>query len=110
MPTIFTKIINREQPAKIFYEDDEVIVIADHRPQAPVHLLLIPKEETPNFYETDYEIIVMLCRKAKKIAEMLGIQNHFRLVINNGYRQEIDHLHFHFLSDRGTENLKYLDH
>ncbi|MFH1688541.1 MAG: HIT family protein [bacterium] len=106
---MFTRIVNRELPGKIFYEDPLVFVIADHRPQAPVHLLILPREEYRNFYETPYEVIELLSRTAKKTAEKLGITGHFRLIINNGYCQEVDHVHFHFLSDRGAENLKWLE-
>jgi histidine triad (HIT) family protein len=109
MPSVFTRIINRELPARIFYEDDEVIVIADHRPQAPVHLLLIPKVGTKNYYETPYETLEMLSRTAKMIAEKLDISDHFRLIINNGYCQEIDHVHFHFISNRGADKLKWIE-
>lgn len=108
MPTIFERIINRELPAKIFFEDDQVIVIADHYPRAPVHLLIIPKVVAKNFYETPPETLNMLNRYAKIIAEKLGITDHFRVIINNGYGQEIDHIHYHFMSDRGAENLKFI--
>jgi len=106
--SVFERIIARELPAKIFYEDDEVIVIADHRPKDEVHLLLIPKTVTKNFYETPPEILAMLDRTAKMVADMLGLNNHFRIVINNGYGQEVDHLHYHFLSNRGKERLRWI--
>jgi len=109
MPTIFERIINRELPAKIFFEDDNVIVIADHYPRAPVHLLIIPKIMTKNFYETPPETLDMLNKYAKLIAEKLEITDHFRVIINNGYGQEIDHIHYHFLSDRGVKNLKFIN-
>ncbi|MEA2030142.1 MAG: HIT domain-containing protein [candidate division Zixibacteria bacterium] len=109
MSTIFERIIRRELPAKIFHEDEEVIVIADHNPQAVVHLLIIPKKVSLNFYETAPEILTMLDSKVKMIAEKLNLTNHFRVVINNGYCQEIDHLHYHFLSDQGADNLRWLD-
>ncbi len=105
MPSIFTRIINRELPAKIFHETDEVIVIADHRPQAPVHLLIIPKTEYRNFYETPPEVLAMVNRTVKLIAEKLGIVDHFQIQINNGLGQEVPHLHFHFKSNRGSERL-----
>ena len=108
MPSIFTRIVNRELPAKIFYEDEEVIVIADHRPKAPVHLLLIPKIETKNFYCTPPELLAMLDRTVKLVADRLRLTDHFRVLINNGLGQEVPHLHYHFLSDRGAENLKYI--
>jgi len=109
MPTVFERIINRQLPAKIFFEDDKVIVIADHYPRAPVHLLIIPKIVTKNFYETPLEILNMLNKYAKMVAEKLEIIDHFRVIINNGYCQEIDHIHYHFMSDRGAENLKFID-
>ncbi len=109
METVFTRIINRETPAKIFHDDDEVIVIADYRPQAPVHLLIIPKQVTKNFYESPAELLSMLNEKVKMIAERLNLEDRFRVVINNGYRQEVDHLHYHFMSDRGAERLAWID-
>lgn len=109
MPSVFTDIINRRLKAKIFYETDEVIVIADHRPKDPVHLLIISKEEHRNFYEAPAEIIATMNQTARLLAEKLKITNHFRLLTNNGYCQEIDHLHYHFLSNRGAENLQYVE-
>ena len=109
MPTVFERIINRQMPAKVFFEDDNVIVIADHFPRAPVHLLIIPKKVTKNFYETPPETLDMLNRYAKLIAEKLDITDHFRVIINNGYCQEIDHVHYHFMSDRGARNLKFIE-
>ena len=108
MPSIFTRMINREQPAKIFHEDDDCIVIADHRPKDKVHLLIIPREEVRNFYEASPEMLSMLCAKAKLIADKLELADHFRLLINNGYGQEIDHIHFHFMSNRGADRLEWL--
>jgi len=109
MLTVFERIINRQLPAKIFFEDDQVIVIADHYPRAPVHLLIIPKLVTKNFYEAPQETLNMLNKYSKMIAEKLGITDHFRVIINNGYGQEIDHIHYHFMSDRGAENLKFME-
>ena len=109
MKSVFTEIIERRLPADIFYETGEIIVIADHRPQAPVHLLIIPKKESRNFYETDSETLALMDRTVKIIAEKLGISNHFQVRINNGLGQEIDHIHYHFLSNRGREKLKFID-
>ena len=107
--SVFTRIINRELPAKIFYETDDVIVIADHRPQRPVHLLLITKAEYPDFQRTPPEALALLCETAKVVAEKLGIPDHYQLAINNGLGQEVDHIHFHFFSDRGMERLEYAE-
>ena len=109
MHDIFEKIIRREIPSKIFYEDDDVIVIQDINPKTPVHLLLISKKKTKNFYESPPEILAMLDRSVKKVAELLKIEDHFRVQVNNGLGQEIDHLHYHFMSDRGMQNLKFQD-
>lgn len=109
MPSIFTKIINRELPAKIFHETDDVIVIADIRPKTPVHLLLIPKVETKNFYETPPEILRILNDTVKHIAEKLELTDRFRILINNGFGQEVDHLHYHFMSDQGADRLTYIE-
>ncbi|HWR82776.1 MAG TPA: HIT domain-containing protein [Candidatus Deferrimicrobium sp.] len=109
MPTVYERIINRELPAKIFFEDEKVIVIADHRPRAPVHLLIIPKIMTTNFYDTPFETLDMLNRYAKLVAEKLGVTDHFRLIINNGFGQEVEHLHYHFLSDRGAGKLTFIE-
>ncbi|HUV30358.1 MAG TPA: HIT family protein [Acidobacteriota bacterium] len=108
MPSVFTRIINRELPARIFHETDRVIVIADHRPRDAIHLLIIPKEEHRNFIETPPEVLQLLNDTAKFVASKLGLEEHFRLVINNGYGQEIDHVHYHFMSDAGREKLTFL--
>ncbi len=108
MDDTFEKIISREFPAKIFYEDDEVIVIQDLYPKAPVHLLLIPKEKSKNFYEASLETLAIMGRTVKKVAELLKIEDHFQIQVNNGYGQEIEHLHYHFMSDRGADKLTFI--
>jgi len=107
MPSVFTRIINRELPGKIFYEDDDCFVIADHRPQAPVHLLIIPRAEHKNFHQTPAEVLEAMNRTAKLVAEKLGISDWFQIQINNGLGQEIDHVHYHFKSNRGADKLKF---
>ena len=107
MHDIFEKIIKREIPSKIFYEDDDVIVIQDIRPKAEVHLLLIPKKRTKNFYQTPPDTLAMLDNTVKKVADLLGIQDHFQIQINNGRGQEIDHVHYHFMSDQGADKLRF---
>lgn len=109
MPTVFTRIINRELPAKIFYETDEVIVISDHRPRRPVHLLIITKEEHPNFQQTPAKALITCFEAVKIVAEKLEIPNHYQLEINNGLGQEIDHFHLHFMSNRGVDKLEFME-
>ena len=109
MASIFTQIIRREIPSRIFHETAEVIVIADIFPKAPLHLLIIPKEESTNFYGTKEETLAILDRTVKIVAEKLGITDHFRIQINNGLGQEVPHLHYHFMSNRGLDKLKYIE-
>ena len=108
MSCVFCRIINREIPAKVFYETDEVIVIADHRPKDAVHLLIFPKQEYRDFQNTPPEVLVMLSETAKLVATKLGLTEHYRILVNNGYGQEVDHIHFHFMSNWGGERLTFL--
>ena len=103
--TLFTKIINREIPADIIYEDDRCIAFRDINPQAPVHVLLVPKQIiTKLCYATSHEqeILGHLMLTAPKIAEQEGYADTFRLVINNGAEagQSVFHLHLHILAGR----------
>ena len=103
--TLFEKIINKEIPADILYEDDISIVIKDISPQAPTHLLIIPKKVIPKLSaatKEDQEILGHLMLVAGKIADDLGLDETFRLVVNNGAKagQSVFHLHLHLLSGR----------
>ncbi|MFL2707289.1 MAG: histidine triad nucleotide-binding protein [Gammaproteobacteria bacterium] len=103
--TLFEKIINKEIPAEILYEDDISIVIKDINPQAPTHLLIIPKKVIPKLSDAtndDQNTLGHLMLLAGKIAEDLGLEDTFRLVINNGAKagQSVFHLHLHLLSGR----------
>ena len=103
--TLFEKIINREIPAEIIYEDDISIVIEDINPQAPTHLLIIPKKVIPKLSDAsteDQDILGHLMLVAGKIAKQLELDETFRLVINNGAKagQSVFHLHLHLLSGR----------
>lgn len=109
MASLFTRIINREIPSKIFHETDDVIVIADINPKDKVHLLIIPKREYKNFSETPADVLALLNQTAKDVADKLGILDHFKLLTNIGYGQEIDHVHFHLLSNRGAEKLLFIN-
>ena len=103
--TLFEKIINKEIPAEILYEDDISIVIKDISPQAPTHLLIIPKKVIPKLSDAtdeDQDILGHLMLLAGQIADQLGLDETFRLVVNNGAKagQSVFHLHFHLLSGR----------
>ena len=103
--TLFSKIINREIPADIVYEDDLCLAFRDIEPQAPVHILLIPKRpivKISEATETDQSLLGHLLLKAGDIAKEQGYADTFRLVVNNGNEagQTVFHLHIHILAGR----------
>ncbi len=105
MSTIFTKIIQREIPADIVYEDDLCLAFRDVNPQAPTHVLLIPKKEIPRLIDAkpeDAALMGHLLLTANKIAQQLGVGDAFRLAVNNGADagQSVFHLHLHILAGR----------
>ncbi len=104
MNNIFLKIINKEIPADIIYEDDISIAFNDISPQAPTHILVIPKKEIQKISEadeSDKELLGHLLLVAKKITDENNIKD-FRLVVNNGTEagQTVFHLHIHILAGR----------
>lgn len=103
--TIFTKIINKEIPADIVYEDDQCLAFRDVNPQAPVHVLLIPKESVMSLDQlTDDHagLASHLLLTVPKIAASLGLESGYRTVINTGRNggQTVFHLHIHILGGR----------
>lgn len=105
MTTIFAKIIKREIPADIVYEDELCLAFRDVNPQAPTHVLLIPKKEIPRLVDArpeDAALLGHLLLTANKVAQQLGIGDAFRLAINNGADagQSVFHLHLHILAGR----------
>lgn len=104
MASLFTRIINREVPADIVYEDEHVVAFRDLNPQAPVHVLIVPREEVRGVADLpssgDHQ---HLLNAAKTIAEQLGVaESGYRLVINQGEDagQTVGHLHVHLLGGR----------
>lgn len=104
MPTLFTKIIQREIPADIVYEDDHVVAFRDLNPQAPIHVLLVPREEVSGVVAVNQTgDHLHLLYAARKVAEKLGVaESGYRLVINQGEDagQTVSHLHVHLLGGR----------
>ncbi len=104
--TIFEKIIAREIPAKIVFEDDDVIAFHDVDPKAPVHVLIIPKRIIPRLaeaQESDAPLLGKLLLAATKVARALGVaESGYRVVINNGpdAGESVPHLHVHLLAKR----------
>ena len=105
MNTIFDKIISKEIPANIVYEDDRALAFHDIAPQAPVHVLIIPKKriaQIQDMTEEDEPLIGHLLGVATQVAKTLELDNGYRLVINNGQEggQTFYHIHIHLLGGR----------
>jgi histidine triad (HIT) family protein len=103
--TIFQKIIDRQIPADIVYEDDLSLAFRDINPQAPTHILIIPKRQIPslsNATDADSALLGHLLLVARKLADQFGLTNGYRAVINSGPDggQSVDHLHVHLLGGR----------
>jgi histidine triad (HIT) family protein len=105
--TIFDKIIRREIPAKIAYEDDHVLAFHDVSPQAPIHVLVIPKTKWVRFADLKQVEALALgqyMRSIALVAEQLGLEpSGYRVVFNNGRdgQQTVDYIHAHILGGRG---------
>jgi histidine triad (HIT) family protein len=104
--TIFEKIAAREIPAKIVFEDDDVIAFHDVNPQAPLHLLIVPKRVIPRLSatnESDQQLLGKLILTTSKVASDLGVnESGYRVVINSGPDggESVPHLHVHLLGKR----------
>lgn len=111
MATIFTKIINREIPADIVYENDKVLAFKDINPQAPIHILVVPKKEIAtinDIKEEDKELIGEMYLAIARIAKDLGIAEEGYRVITNCNEfggQEVFHIHFHLLGGKKLSTL-----
>jgi len=106
MECIFCKIINKELPSKIVYQDEKVLAFEDIKPKAPVHLLIIPKKHIPSIdqlREDDKELIGELSLVARRLAKEYRVSGTgYRLIFNVGKDagQTIDHLHLHLLGGK----------
>jgi histidine triad (HIT) family protein len=103
---IFCKIINKEIPAKIVYEDDRILAFDDINPQAPVHVLLIPKEHFASLNDIPEEkkgLLGHIMSKARQVAQEKGVkESGYRIVLNTARDsgQDVFHIHFHVLGGR----------
>lgn len=103
--TIFKRIIDKEIPAQLLYEDEHCIAFPDINPQAPTHVLVIPKKEIVNIASAlmeDQAVLGHLLLVIQKLAGQLGLDDGYRVVLNCGKHggQTVDHLHFHLLGGR----------
>jgi histidine triad (HIT) family protein len=106
--TIFKRIIDREIPADIVYEDEQCLAFRDVSPIAPTHVLVIPKKEIVNLEglgDDDAGTVAHLWMVIRDVARKLGLKNGYRVVVNCGPDggQTVDHLHFHILGGRQME-------
>lgn len=105
-PTVFSKIIDKEIPAEILYEDQSAIAFKDANPKAPVHFLVIPRRQIPQLSksaESDKELLGHLLYIASKVASQVGIDKAgYRIVINDGKEgcQSVYHLHIHVIGGK----------
>jgi histidine triad (HIT) family protein len=103
--TIFEKIIARQIPAEIIWEDDDVVAFQDVNPQAPVHVLIVPKKVVPRLAdatENDRALLGKLLLVARDLAKKLDLSSGYRVVINSGpdAGESVPHLHVHLLGKR----------
>ena len=108
--TIFEKIIDKELPSNIIYEDDKCIAIEDIAPKAPIHILIIPKKPIQKLSEAtknDEALLGHLMIVVKKVAEQFQVEDAFNVVINNGEKagQTVFHLHIHLLAGKNFTDL-----
>ena len=102
---IFQRIIDKEIPARIVYEDDRCLAFHDVAPQAPTHVLVIPKQPIPSvsaIRDNDLELVAHLWKVIRDLANELQLSRGYRGVVNTGREagQSVDHLHFHLLGGR----------
>ncbi|MBS1724865.1 MAG: HIT domain-containing protein [Armatimonadetes bacterium] len=103
MASLFTKIINREIPADIVYEDEAIVAFRDIEPQAPVHIVIVTREEVTGMESLpEHGDHTRLLNAAKVIAEQLGLTGGYRIVVNQGEDagQSVPHMHAHLLGGR----------
>lgn len=105
MSTIFSKIVNRELPAEVVFENERIMAFKDINPVAPVHLLIIPKKEIPDIQSVEAEdlsLVGEMVAVAQQLAKEFGVADGYRLITNNGTPsgQQVFHLHFHLVGGR----------
>ncbi len=106
MDCVFCKIINGEIPSNIVYSDDDMVIFPDISPKAPIHYLAVPKVHYPLIADVEGELIGKMLTRISTLANKLGLQKGYRLVINqrgtegNDAGQEVMHLHIHIMGGR----------
>jgi len=99
----FCKIINGELETKFVYKDDEILVFHDINPKAPVHLLIVPRQHIKSFLDLNsnhFSLLTKMIKVVQRLVEEKKLESSYRVLINGGMHQIIDHLHFHLLGDQ----------
>ncbi len=99
---LFCQIINKEIPAEIVYQDEEILVIPDINPKARVHLLVLPSMHIKSFLDLDDKQILLLTKMAKVVQSLIKekkLEGGYQLLFNGGKYQHVPHLHWHILGD-----------
>jgi len=109
MSCIFCKIIEHKLPAKIYFEDDYIIVFADIYPRAKIHLLVTPKIHCSRIMDLPDNLTLNIFETVRMITKDLKLQDNFKLILHNGASagQIVEHLHFHYLSNQPNVDVKY---
>ena len=100
---IFCKIINEEIPTKFVHRDEDIFVFHDINPKAPTHLLIVPREHIKTFLDLEDKHSWLLTKMIKVVQRLVRdkkLEKSFRVLINGGTHQIVDHLHFHLLSEQ----------
>jgi histidine triad (HIT) family protein len=106
MGCIFCEIARGNKPARVYFEDSDLIVFADILPKASFHLLICPREHYRTLLDTPDAMLLKIFDRIRHISKELRIEDNFRLLLNNGAQsaQIVEHLHFHFMSNSSHLN------
>ena len=99
----FCKIINKEIPTEFVYEDEDISVFADINPKADVHLLVVPRDHIKSLLDVQdnqYQVLTKMIKVVQRLVKDKKLERSFRVLINGGTHQIVDHLHFHLLSEQ----------
>lgn len=100
---VFCKIVNKDIPAKIVFEDDDFLVFEDIKPKAPLHWLVIPKKHIPSLNELDDPALLIVARDIARQYGLVGPGYKVSINVGKGAGQQVDHVHMHLLSQPGVQ-------
>lgn len=102
MDCVFCRVISKEIPASIVFEDENVLAFCDIHPVAPIHLLVIPKKHIEDFYHVDDQTVIALKNVVQRmVAEKNLMGKGYKIEVNGGGAQIVNHLHFHLIGPVG---------